>query len=301
MPTFNVFDIKRFAVHDGDGLRTTVFFKGCPLRCKWCQNPEGLEAKPQPVYLKAQCIQCGLCMKAAKKDQLSWNNGPVINRINPGNFDEIVKACPSGALRYDSTAYTKEQLMENILSDKVFYRDRGGVTFSGGEPFVQGESLIELLKACKEAGIHTAIESSFFADQDLVQNAAPHLDRIFADVKILDRKKHKAATGQDNQIILDNVAWLLTSEHKDKVIIRTPLIPGWSADEENIASIARFISGLYADVKYELLNYNPLASSKYEMTGKEYPLGSLAMFDKKTMEHFQSIAKTNGIKNLITE
>lgn len=298
-----VFDIKRFAVHDGDGIRTTVFFKGCHLRCRWCQNPEGLEARQQPVYLKNQCIHCGICARLARPGQLEWKAGqPVLNHSWPGNFDEIVDTCPSAAIRYDSTPYDLDSLMAKIREDEVFFKGDGGVTFSGGEPFLQGHFLEEILKRCKAEGLHTAIESSFHADPALVKACAPYLDRIYADVKILDAAGHKAATGRDNRQILENIGWLLeSSQHRDKVIIRTPLIPGYSATEENVAAIASWISSKYPDVKYELLNYNPLASAKYEMTGRQYQLPVHKMFTEDQMERFRECARQHGVRNLVLE
>ena len=302
MPTSEalVFDIKRFAVHDGDGLRTTVFFKGCPLRCKWCQNPEGLGPKREPIYMKSQCIQCGRCLQRSKDGQAEWKDGPIFHR-EIGNYDAIIDDCPSGAIRYDSTNYTVEELLKKIKSDEIFFRHNGGVTFSGGEPFMQGEFLIDILKACKEEGINTAIESSFFARPELVRQAAPYLDRIFADMKVFDLAGHEQATGQKNEVIKENIRWLLDGEHASKVIIRTPLIPGYTAKAENIAAIARWISDLYPDVKYELLNYNPLAESKYEMTGRTFSLPHFKAFSKAEMDAFKQTARDNGIKNLIEE
>lgn len=305
MPTSEalVFDIKRFAVHDGEGLRTTVFFKGCPLRCKWCQNPEGLDARCQPIYLAKQCIHCGRCMKKASPGQLVWQDDhPVLQYDYPGSFDAIAEACPACAIRYDSKEWTVETLLEKIREDEVFFRHDGGVTFSGGEPLLQGEFLKEILHACKKEGIHTGIESSMYGDPKLVQAIAPDLDRIFCDIKILDPQIHKEATSRDNQKILNNIQWLLKSPlHRDKVIIRTPLIPGWTATKANIAGIAQWISGIYPDVHYELLNYNPLAPSKYEMTGKTYLLDDHKPFSKAEMENFKQIARQNGIKNLVEE
>lgn len=302
MPTSKalVFDIKRFAVHDGDGLRTTVFFKGCPLRCKWCQNPEGLDPKREPIYMKSQCIKCGYCLKNSMNEQVTWKDGPVFDR-KKGNYDKIVDGCPSGAICYDSKYYTLDELLEKIKSDEVFFRHNGGVTFSGGEPFMQGKFLIDILKACKKEGINTAIESSFFTDLELVKEAAQYLDRIFADMKVFDEDNHKEATNQSNEKIKENIQWLLQSEHKDKVIIRTPLIPGYTANKENIAKISSWISNLYPDVKYELLNYNPLAESKYEMTGRTFSLPHYKVFTKQEMDGFKACARENGIKNLIEE
>lgn len=298
-----VFDIKRFAVHDGDGLRTTVFFKGCPLRCRWCQNPEGLEAKRQPVYLKSQCIHCHRCEKAAKAGQLKWKDEKLLlSRESAESFGAIVDACPSGAIRYDSKPWSIDELIEKIREDEVFFRHNGGVTFSGGEPLMQGEFLDEILKACKKEGIRTAIETSSFGDHELVTKIAPSLDRIFCDIKILDPKKHKEATGQDNTLILKNTRWLLSSEeHRDKVIIRTPLIPGYTADDENIAAIASWISEIDPDVKYELLNYNPLAPSKYEMVQKTYRAGNHQPFSEQEMERFRNVTREHGVYNIIEE
>lgn len=305
MPTSEalVFDIKRFAVHDGDGLRTTVFFKGCPLRCKWCQNPEGLEPVRQPIYLAKQCIHCERCMKKAKEGQLVWKyDHPIIQHDHPGNFDAIVETCPACAIRYDSQTYTVDKLLKKIREDEVFFRHDGGVTFSGGEPLLQGRFLYEILKACKKEGIHTGIESSMYGNPELVRAIAPYLDRIFCDIKILDPELHEKATGKNNRLILDNIRWLLESpQHRDKVIIRTPLIPGYSGTKENIGAIAQWISGIYPDVHYELLNYNPLAPAKYEMTGKTYPLGDYKPFTKAEIEAFKQTARQNGIKNLVEE
>lgn len=295
-----VFDIKRFAVHDGAGIRTTVFFKGCPLRCKWCQNPEGLEAKRQPVFLKKQCIGCKSCVMASKKQEVTWENGPVLNRNADSDFEEIARICPAAAIRFDSEPFSTKQLLERILDDRVFYRDNGGVTFSGGEPFLQKENLIEILKACHEEGIHTAIESSFYADPDLVRQAAENLDQIYCDIKLFDENRHREMTGVSNERILQNIRWLLENpEHRNKVTVRTPLIPGCTDDEENIARIAGFISSIYPEVKYELLNYNPLAGSKYEMTGRTYTLNEAKPLSKAQLNVLQQTAADHGIKHLI--
>lgn len=301
MKTSNIFDIKRFAIHDGDGLRTTVFFKGCPLRCKWCQNPEGLSSKPRPIWFENSCIHCRLCEKAAKENQMVYKDRPYFNLSYDGDFGNLVKVCPSAAIRYDSKEYTVDELVTKIKEDKVFFRDNGGVTFSGGEPFNQGEFLVEVLKKCKEENIHTAIESSFYADRKLIEKCLPYLDLIYADIKLFDKKRHVACTDVSNQIILENIRYLLTSEHKSKVIIRTPLIPTMNADDENIEAISKFIYELDTGVKYELLNYNPLASSKYELVDLNYELKDIKPFSKDEMNHFYKIVTNTGIKNLIKE
>ncbi len=301
MKTSNIFDMKRFAIHDGYGIRTTVFFKGCPLRCKWCQNPEGLSLKPRPIYLKNQCIHCRICEKTAKKGQINYDKRPYFHLDYEGDFQNLVKVCPSGAIQYDSQSYTVSELFEKIKEDQVFFRNGGGVTFSGGEPLMQGQFLIEILKKCKEEGIHTAIESSFYANVELVKEVIPYLDLIYCDLKIFDEKRHEELTGVSSKMIKNNIKYLLTSEHKDKVIIRTPLIPTMTATDENITQIVQFIVELYPNVKYELLNYNPLASSKYDLVDLKYSIKDVKPYTKDEMEHFYQIVRDNILKNIVKE
>lgn len=295
-----VFDIKRFAVHDGDGIRTTVFLKGCGLRCRWCQNPEGLEKRRDVLYLGNTCIHCGLCLRAAHKDQLTWDTDhPVVNHHYKGNQDNIIDACPSGALHYDSNWYTPEELMKEIHKDEAFFRHGGGVTFSGGEPALAGDALITVLKQCQKEVIHTAIETALYVPMETVMKAAPYLNQMYCDMKIFDSLKHKEYTGCDNTLIKENLKWLLTSEHASKVTVRTPLIPGMTDSIENIQSITSWISSLYPDVKYELLNYNELASAKYPMTGRTYQPGKLKKLNDEQLNLLRNTAMKSGIRNLL--
>lgn len=296
-----VFDIKRFAVHDGYGLRTTVFFKGCPLRCKWCQNPEGLSIKKRPIYFEKSCIHCRRCEQYAHDNQITYNNRPYFN-LDYSDFDNLIDVCPAGAIRYDSQEYSVEELIDKIKEDEIFFRNNGGVTFSGGEPFYQGEFLIEILKRCKEERIHTAIETTLYTSLDLIKQALPYLDLIYIDLKIFDEEKHKKYTNVSSKIIKQHIQYILESEYKDRVIMRTPLIPSMTAFDENIMLISRFLVQLYPDVKYELLNYNPLASSKYELVDLEYGVDKhYKMFNKEQMAHFYDIVYASGLKNLIIE
>lgn len=298
-----VFDIKRFAVHDGYGLRTTIFFKGCWLRCKWCQNPEGLSPKKRPIYFSKSCIHCQRCLQYSHDGQMTYqNNRPYFSLDYKGNFDNLIKVCPSGAIRYDCEEYDIEELMQKIKEDQVFFRDDGGVTFSGGEPLMQGEFLVEILKRCKKDGIHTAIETTMYASLDYIKRILPYLDLIYIDLKVFDEMKHQQLTGVSSKIIKQHIQYILESEHRDKVIIRTPLIPTMSATDKNITDISRFLVSIDPEVKYELLNYNPLASSKYELVDLEYGVDKhYKMFDKKQMQHFYNIVYASGIKNLMIE
>ena len=270
-----VFDIKRFAIHDGSGLRTTVFFKGCPLRCLWCQNPEGLNTQRQVIYFKNKCIHCRCCQQF--KEQINYQNDRPYFQ-NHQDFDQVIKTCPSGAIQHG-----------------------GGVTFSGGEPFMQGEFLIEILKRCQKEKIHTAIETSFYTSLELIKKALPYLDLVYIDLKIFDEQKHQACTNVSPQLIKENIRYVLQSEYKDKVIIRTPLIPTMSATDENIHQIVKFLIQINPEVKYEMLNYNSLASAKYELVNLKYRLESYQTFTKQQMQHFYDVALQAGIKNLIKE
>lgn len=301
MKTSNVFDMKRFAVHDGVGIRTTVFFKGCPLRCLWCQNPEGLLMKRQPIYVSDKCIHCRLCERYADEGQLVYKDRPYFEDDYQGDYHNVIDICPSGAIRYDSQEYSVEELFEKIKEDEVFFRNGGGVTFSGGEPLMQGEFLVDILKLCHEHHIHTAIESSFYGRRELVQEILPYLDQIYCDMKIFDEKDHRHYTGVSNDIIKQNITYMLTSSHRDKVTIRTPLIPHITATTNNIEDIVRFITSQYSHVHYELLNYNPLASAKYQWINQDYPLKDAKPFTKEEMEQFYDIVRKNHLENLIIE
>ena len=229
------------------------------------------------------------------------NDRPYLNTQYQGDFDNLIRACPCGAIRYDSEEYDIETLLKKIQEDQVFFRDDGGVTFSGGEPLMHGEFLFEILKRCQEVGIHTAIETSFYTSLELIKKALPYLDLVYIDLKIFDEQKHQACTNVSSQLIKENIRYVLQSEYKDKVIIRTPLIPTMSATDENIHQIVKFLIQINPEVKYEMLNYNPLASAKYELVNLKYGLESYQMFTKQQMQHFYDVALQAGIKNLIKE
>ena len=298
-----VFDIKRFSTHDGIGIRTTVFLKGCPLRCKWCQNPEGLLPTAQVLYMENKCIHCLSCLNTSKKQGIEVKDRKIcLHREKKEDWNTIVDACPTRALQFDSTEYTIEQLVTEIKKDEAFFKREGGVTISGGEPFLQPEGLVALLKACHEEGIHTAIETSLFTDLHWVKQALPYLDQIYADCKVFDTALHQKYTGVKNTLILDNIRFLLQSDKKEHVIIRTPLIPTMTATKENIAAIASFLVSVYPDVHYEILNYNPLAQSKYAYLDMDYCFeDNPKLYTREVMESFYNIARENGIHHLVIE
>lgn len=299
-----VFDIKRFATHDGEGIRTTIFLKGCPLRCAWCQNPEGLYPYPQILYMETKCIHCGSCAAAAVKKGICIAGGRLkLQREADEDWENLVEICPSGALRYDAKCCSVEEILHEIRKDSAFFHYGGGVTLSGGEPLLQSAFALEILKACKAEGIHTTLESSLYAPLKQLLQLLPYLDHIYADLKVFDSAVHKAYTGVENAQILENIRCLLSdSQLRDHVTIRTPLIPEMTARRENIAAIAKFLHTCYEAVHYEILNYNPLAKAKYEYLDMQYCFDeNPKLYTKKEMESFYQIAKDQGIRNLVIE
>lgn len=298
-----VFDIRRFSTHDGDGIRTTIFLKGCPLRCLWCQNPEGLSSEPQLIYLENKCIHCGTCTRVCKNNSIIMKDGKIhIDKSAANDWAGPIDACPAACLTMDCKFYSVEEVVELVLKDEAFFKYGGGVTLSGGEPFFQKDFTIALLRALKAKKIHTAIETSLYVEQEVVKHAFYYLDSIYADLKVFNREKHKELTGVYNDIIKENIKFILESGKRDKVIIRTSLIPTMTATKENIYDIAKFIAGIYPEVRYELLNYNPLAEAKYKLVDREYCFKeNPKMYTEDEMNEFRQVARDGGIKNLIIE
>jgi pyruvate formate lyase activating enzyme len=240
---------------------------------------------------------------------LSKNNGVVfedgnikLNINNEENWEEIIDACPSNAFMMDSKIQTVDEIIKEVMRDRAFYTHGGGVTLSGGEPLFQGEFSIEILKELKKLKINTAIETALNVNTDVIKEALPYLDIIYADFKIFNDEDHKKYVGVSNEKIKENIKFLLQSEKKKNVIIRTPMIPEHTTSEENIANISRYISDIYKDVSYEILNYNPLAEAKYDLVDKEYCFKeNHKLYSKEEMDQFGSIAVDNGVKNLIIE
>lgn len=298
-----VFDIRRFSTHDGTGIRTTVFFKGCPLKCVWCQNPEGISWKPMPLYFPGKCIHCGTCLRFSREGAVYEKDGGIcLQRDKNDDWERIIDACPSGAIVMDSKLYEAEELVEELLKDKVFFRNGGGVTLSGGEPLGQPEFALQVLKLLHTYGIHTAVETALNVPTEVIEQALPYLDLVYADMKLADECQHEAYTGVSNRLIKQNLRCILSSPYRERAVIRTPLIPQYTATEENLKGIAAYISGIYPEVRYELLNYNPLAEAKYHLVGREYCFQeNPKLYTKEQMEKFGAVVKEHGIKHLILD
>ncbi len=301
-----VFDIRRFSTHDGPGIRTTVFTKGCPLKCKWCQNPEGLEPIKKLCYFKNKCIGCGTCINVCPLKAISHADKGMKVKIHRELCDLCglcVEACPAQALAFDSKEMTVREVVDELLKDKEFYEPYGGITLSGGEPFSQKEFTLELLKECKKHGLSTAIETCLHVDRKTLEQFLPYIDLLIADFKVFDSELHRLYTGQDNTIIKDNFVHLFKhyfDQDKLDILVRVPLIPEYTATEENLKEIARFLYSLSPRVRVELINYNPLAQSKYTLMNKKFIYEkNPEMYKADEMEFYNGILSGIGIANIV--
>ncbi len=259
--------VERYAVHDGPGIRTTVFFKGCTLKCPWCHNPELISPFPEAVFHAARCIGCGDCIKACPEDAIDLERADRIDRERCTGCGECANTCPARALELVGRSYEVPELIEILLRDRLFYEtSHGGITLSGGEPTYQIGFLETLLCSLKTEGIHTTIQTNgFFEWQDFV-NTLPFIDLVFFDLKVADEQQHKALTGVSNTQIFANLAHLLDIRRED-VVVRVPLIPSYTATEENIGSIAARLREMGVR-RCSLLPYHPYGLSKAERFGK---------------------------------
>ena len=248
--TGTIFDIKEFTVHDGPGSRITVFFKGCPLRCKWCHNPEGLKTTPQLMYKEALCMHCMACKEPCAHEECK-------------PFDRCIHACANGALSVAGEEISADVLTEKLLKNAdILKLMGGGITISGGEPMLQANFVCEL--ADMLGNIHKAIQTSGYTDLETYQKVISRMDYVMQDIKLADEKAHIAYTGVSNEKILKNVEWLKTSDKP--FVFRVPLIPRITDTEENLKAIAEIVG----EYRAELMPYNPFAGAKYPMVGMEY-------------------------------
>ncbi len=254
------FDIQRFSLHDGPGIRTLVFFKGCPLRCRWCQNPEGLSPHVEIAFYGNLCIGCGQCQGACPAEAITYNGKERIIRERCTRCGACAEVCYAEALRMVGRFYTPQALLREVLRDEPFYKTSGGgVTVSGGEPTMQLEALQEFLQLCKEGHLHTALETCGFASWETLEAILPYLDLILYDIKAVDARLHRELTRQDNARILDNLRRLAATGIP--LIPRVPLIPTMTATEDNLTAIANLLQELGL-TQIHLLPYHRLGESK---------------------------------------
>lgn len=288
-----IFEIKRFAVHDGDGIRTTVFFKGCPLKCVWCHNPEGIDFKPELAYYENKCINCGECIRVCPNNAHTIEKGVhIFNRekcTGCGNCEEV---CLGNALTLYGEEVTEDELLPKLLEDKEFYENsNGGVTLSGGECLMQSDFCAELLKKLKENGINTAVDTCGFVPQQAIDKVIPYTDVFLYDMKAYDEDIHIKCTGYSNKLILENIKYI---DSCNKAIeVRIPYVPDYNSDQ--IEKIAVFLKDLNNLTKVRILPYHNYAGSKYTSLAKKNTLPTQLPTDSE-MEDARTILRKYGLK-----
>lgn len=262
-----IFDVVKFSTHDGPGIRTAVFFKGCPLHCWWCHNPEGQFPVAQLVYREERCIRCFSCVEACPNHAIKILDGTPILLRNACNLSGVcVRVCQTKAREIAGKRVKVSDVMGDVEKDNIFYdQSGGGVTFSGGEPFMQHLFLQDLLETCKEKGIHTAVETCGFVNTEALMASCPYVDLYLYDLKVIDNETHRRFTGVSNEIILKNLRQL--SHSHDKVIVRFPIIPGVNDDDENVLRLGEFVSSLGSVKEIDVLPYHELGIEKYKRLG----------------------------------
>lgn len=267
-----IFDIQRCSIHDGTGLRTLVFFKGCPLRCLWCSNPESQSYKTEIIEMPHKCIGCERCLRICpKKGIVLTSAGFKTNRELCIGCYECIDNCFSEARCLTGKEIDVEELYKEINKDRVFYSmSGGGVTFSGGEPLTQPEYLAKIAEKCKKNGIHVAMETCGFGEYDKFKIVLPYLDYVFFDIKHIDSKMHREITGMGNKLIIDNFRHIANAGIP--ITVRTPIVPGYTNTVENVEGIAQLIKDIPSVEEYELLKYHELGKPKYRALNREYPL-----------------------------
>ncbi|MGB4027921.1 MAG: glycyl-radical enzyme activating protein [Acetomicrobium sp.] len=265
-----IFDVQRYSIHDGPGIRTTVFFKGCPLRCWWCHNPEGIDSGKELMYFEYKCMRCRDCVKVCPTGAIEFKGKPRIFRPLCTACGNCSDACPAGALKLVGKEYTVEELMKEIEKDVLYFDNSGGgVTFSGGEPLFQADFLLEVLKECKNRYIHKALDTAGFASREVLASAMGYVDLFLYDLKLIDEKQHIKYTGVSNTLIKENLRFLVDSGRAQDVILRFPVIPGITDTSDNVDDMAEFISNLRGLREINLLPFHDV-SEKYHRLDREY-------------------------------
>lgn len=296
--TGNIIDIKKFTIHDGPGIRSTVFLKGCPLSCVWCHNPEGIDKKINLWYFESKCIKCHKCISSCLNKALSIAEKPhiVINKGKCTNAGSCVEICPTAALCFDGKEISALDAVNVLLEDKAFYQQSGGgITISGGDPLFQFDFSLEILKACKRENIHTAIETCMYAKRDILEKFIDCVDLFIVDLKLFDSNDHEKYTGVRNELIKSNFEYLALQNVN--ILLRIPLIPGITATKENVKNISAFVKNISSKIPIELMNYNPLAENKYRLMHKDYDVlkGMKPLLDNEFDQLYQ-IVKNEGLE-----
>ena len=251
-----VFDVKKYAIHDGPGIRTTVFFKGCPLKCLWCHNPESWKAHVEPGFRSGRCVGCGQCADACPHEAISLvENRPVTDAEKCILCGRCVDVCLAGARQIIGRETTVSEVMAEVERDVIFYdQSGGGVTFSGGEPLMQPDFLLALLNQCRARNIHTAVDTSCYAEPEIVKSVANRADLFLCDLKHMDNEMHERFTGVGNNLVLENIRRI--SQADKKIVIRIPIIPGFNDETANIEATGKFAASEAGARRIDILPFN---------------------------------------------
>lgn len=285
MKTGTIFNIQKFCVNDGPGIRSTVFFKGCPLNCLWCHNPESKQVRQELFYDAGKCIGCGSCIPVCPHDchTLMENCGHRFDRTRCIICGACAQVCPTGAMEPVGRNVTVEEVLTEVEKDAVFYQNSGGgMTLSGGEPMLQFDFVLALLKQAKTRGLHTAMETCGFASTEHYRKIAAYVDLFLFDYKVTDPKLHSQCTGVNNERILENLHML--DSLGAKTVLRCPIIPGINDTVEHFAGIARVAGSLQHIQGIDIEPYHPLGAGKSAMLGKAYPLAEIPFPEAETVE-----------------
>lgn len=289
-----IFDIQRFSIHDGPGIRTIVFFKSCPLRCAWCSNPESQHCISEIMYSESRCIKCDLCVPVCPQRALSPSEtGIVVDRTKCDGCGKCAEVCPSGALRLAGRQMTADEVLGQVARDDPFYsHSGGGLTLSGGEPLSQPDFALELLRGARRLGFHTAVETTGEASADAVRRVLGEADLILFDVKHINPFKHYEGTDKGNSRILENAR--LAASLGIPIIVRIPVIPGFNDSIEEMVEIGRFARDIgVADIHF--LPYHRYGLAKYAALGRDYPLANAATPNRDKVQAFKSALQALGL------
>jgi len=269
-----IFNLQRYSLHDGPGIRTTVFLKGCPLRCRWCHNPESQDPRRELLLYPERCIGCGACLAHCPHGAVREVEKRLLtDRSRCRACGSCVPSCAAGARALTGREVTPDTVLAEIEKDLVFYdTSGGGVTFSGGEPLAQPHFLEEMLTRCRERGIHTAVDTCGFASRETIGAVARYTDLFLYDLKLMDEGRHREHTGVSNRPVLENLAFL--ADHHLRVIVRFPLVAGVNDDEANVHATGRFVASLPEIRRVSILPYHHTARAKYERLGRPYRPGT---------------------------
>lgn len=296
-------NIQRMCSHDGPGIRTTAFLKGCPLRCSWCHNPENIHPQSENAWNAQKCIGCGECIRACPQHAIAADeNGLHIDREHCRHCGSCAQACPAKAMQWYGREYTPEELCRELFKDRTYYKNSGGgITLSGGEPLAQPDFTANVLRICRENGINTAVDTSCYAREDIALQIAGLADIMLIDIKHIDPAAHRQLTGVDNAPILQNIckiAALSRSRGKPDIYIRTPLVPGCTLSEENIRGIGAFLKENLADVlvRWELLLFHNMCAVKYRELDIEWKHAATRPVNHEQLLRIRSLCGNVGLR-----